>query len=547
MPNQRPFVRHSTAVLLSFGLIAGLLPCFAARADMSTLEGRKAWAIEQRRGESIGYNAKFGAATTLARLELDPNDTEVIDRITHFYDKVPAESNGQQFSYPGVAWVLGKHWDKSTPAERDHLKAKIKGFSDLLGRGTENHAIMKGAAAYLFAQYWPNETGWLRGTMTSAQLGETTRKQMVATMRSLYDKGYAENLSHNYLPVHLHPYYVLYAALSSWRPPAAIGSLARGDRVPYELTASAAGFGFWGTGTPADVLRYVYRDKLYAMGSGHVFRYDPVGFYDTYTTFRLIYKSPDRFNFIECYHPYWRSNDRTWRGISSTFEQWAQHKGSAIALFNIPTADPWVGRGRSSWQALRDAHSDNLIQEALARYPKSIDQKTEASGWIFLREGDVYIAIRPLKEYTIDINYKPAGEFDVVVSPGAKNAVIFDMATKQEFATFESFQRAVKQNPPVVDWDQLSVTCTSLKGDTLTATWNPPKYDVPEAKENDPERATVEVRPDITVNGGAVPIDSDFLNGKAVMKSPSVELVDRVLRLKTPAGQIEVDWRGGIY
>jgi hypothetical protein len=339
---------------------------------------------------------------------------------------------------------------------------------------------------------------------------------------------------------------VVYAALSNWRPPAAIGSLARGETVPYELTASAAGFGFWGTGTPADVLRYVYRDQLYAMGSGHVFRYDSVGFYDTFTTFRLIYKSSDRFNFIECYHPYWRSNDRTWRGISSPFEQWAQHKGSAIALFNIPTADPWVGRGRSSWQAMRDAHSDNLIKEALVRYPKSIDQETESDGWIFLREGDVYIVIRPLKGYTIDTSYKPAGDFDVVVSPGAKNAVIFDIATKKEFATFESFQTAVAKNPPVVDWDQLSVTYTSLKGDTLTATWNPPKYDVPEAKENDPERETVQVRPDITVNGAVVPIDSDFLNAKAVMKSPSVSLVDRVLRLQTPAGRLEVDWQGNV-
>jgi len=30
------------------------------------------------------------------------------------------------------------------------------------------------------------------------------------------------------------------------------------------------------------------------------------------------------------------------------------------------------------------------------------------------------------------------------------------------------------------------------------------------------------------------------------MKSPSAELVDRVLRLKTPAGQLEVDWRGKV-
>jgi len=134
----------------------------------------------------------------------------------------------------------------------------------------------------------------------------------------------------------------------------------------------------------------------------------------------------------------------------------------------------------------------------------------------------------------------------VVVSPGAKNAVIFDMATKKDFATFESFQTAVAKNPPVVDWDQLSVTYTSLKGDTLTTTWNPPKYDVPEAKENEPERETVQVRPDITVNGAVVPIDDDYLEGKAVMKSPSVSLVDRVLRLQTPAGDLEVDWRGEV-
>lgn len=90
-----------------------------------------------------------------------------------------------------------------------------------------------------------------------------------------------------------------------------------------------------------------------------------------------------------------------------------------------------------------------------------------------------------------------------------------------------------------VDWDQLSVTYTNVKGDTLTATWNPPKYDVPEGER-------VLVRADITVNGAVVPIDSDFTNAKAVMKSPSVELINRVLRLRTPAGRLEVDWRGKV-
>jgi len=452
-------------------------------------------------------------------------------------------------------------------------------------------------------------------------------------MRSLYEKGYCENLSHNYTPVHLFPYYALYdcatdpdmksaanaalhfhvanaaanhfegvtippanrdypratwntyttgeapgpsmpwihwfywadaqnwtpsnktggdgnfvayAALSSWRPPAAIESLARGETAPYELTSSAPKFGFWGIGTPAECVRYIYRDKLYAMGSGF-FQYDPDGFYVDYTAFHLICKSPDKYNFIDCYHPYWHSNERTWQGLNSPLMQWAQHKSTAIALFNIPTTDPWAGRGRSDWQAKRNNHFDNLIQEALIRYPKSIDQKTEANGWIFLREGDVYIAIRPLKAYTIDANYSQAGgEFNVVRSAFAQTGFVFDIATKEEFATFEAYQTAVKKNPPVVNWDQLSVTYTSLRGDVLTATWNPPNYDVPKAKENDPKGERVQVRPDITVNGAVGPIDSDFTNGLAAIKSPSVELVNRVLRLQTPAGRLVVDWRGKV-
>ena len=151
MPNQNQFVRRTAAVLMAFGLIVGLLPGLAAAQDLSTVESRAAWGIEQRRGESINTNAKFGAAAALARLSLNANDTEVIDRITHFYDRVPAGKNGEQFTYPGVAWVLGNYWDKFTPAGRDHLKARLKDFSGLLGHGTENHAIMKGAAAYLFA------------------------------------------------------------------------------------------------------------------------------------------------------------------------------------------------------------------------------------------------------------------------------------------------------------------------------------------------------------------------------------------------------------
>jgi hypothetical protein len=176
-------------------------------------------------------------------------------------------------------------------------------------------------------------------------------------------------------------------------------------------------------------------------------------------------------------------------------------------------------------------------------YPTSIDQKTEASGWIFLREGDVYIAIRPLKDYTIGDDYKPgkkavatAEDFKVIRSAFAQTGFVFDIATKEEFATFEAFQTAVNQNPLVVDWDQLSVAYTSVGGDAITATWNPPDYQATKTR--------VLVRPDITVNGAVVPIDGDFIKGVASMKSQPVTIANGVLRLQTPAGNLEMDWRG---
>lgn len=77
--------------------------------------------------------------------------------------------------------------------------------------------------------------------------------------------------------------------------------------------------------------------------------------------------------------------------------------------------------------------------------------------------------------------------------------------------------------------------CAGMSG--FRAHWSPPNYDVPRGNR-------VLVRPTFTVNGTEVAIDSDFINGRAVSKSPSVELVDRVLRLQTPAGRLEVDWWG---
>jgi hypothetical protein len=618
-----------------------LLPHIAKTQMQPDLQGRATWLAEQfRNAPEEGINTKFGIFAAAARLKVNPDDAKTIDYITHYYDSVPPGVPGYWTSMAGVAWTLGKYWNNFTHEQREHLKNRLKGLSNIASHGTENHALCQSSAGYLFAQYWPNEQGWLNGQLTSKQLADSTRNNLMAVMRSLYDKGYNENLSTSYAAVHLFPYYVLFdcatdplmknaanaaihfhvtnlaanhyegivippfnrenapqrntytqglpwvptlqwnywlywgdvqnripvgsdfitnaenrylvfAALSDWTPPTAINSLAQGQTVPYELTAAAANFGFWGSAGPSQCERYVYRDKCFAMGSGH-FQYFPDEYYVDYNAFGIVFKSNDPFNYIDCYHPYWRSNTRLWRGVNSPFMQMAQHKGTAIILFNIPAADPWANRGRDDWKAMRDKHYQQLIQEALLRYPKSIDQKVEVNGWIFLREGGVYIAIRPLKPYTIDANYTnlitkkgnyedhftdAIREFQVVRSASPKTGFVIDIATKDEFASFEAFQKAVRRNKLTADMDKLSVSYTNLQGNILTSTWNTPNYDVP-------KETQMMVRPDILVDGREVTVDKDFINGKAVIKSTSVELVDRVLRVHSPAGKLVVDWRG---
>ena len=290
---------------------------------------------------------------------------------------------------------------------------------------------------------------------------------------------------------------------------------------------------------PAECVRYVYRDKLYAMGSGF-FQYDPDEFYVDYTAFRLICKSPDRFNFIECYHPYWRSNDRTWQGLNSPLMQWAQHKGTAIALFNIPAADPWAGRGRTDWQPFRDDHSNNLIQEALCALSE-VDRPEDRGERLDLPAGRRRLHRHPSAEGLHDRRQLHAGwgEFDVVRSAFAQTGFIFDIATKEEFATFEAFQSSGEPEPA-------RRGLGSALRDIHEREGRHPHGDVEPAQIRRAQRGAGRGSAGHHSQRRRGSDRQRFHQRRAVMKSPSVELVDRVLRLRTPAGQLEVDWRGKV-
>jgi hypothetical protein len=612
------------------------------------LEARAAWMIGTYRGVTIGGSRpngadgqKFGWADVLARLRLNPLDPQPIQR---FVDLFAAGNVNGAFMPAGAGWILCKHWDRFTPAQRNSvILPRLKKMRNILGHGTENHFLIKYVGAHLFAQLWPEEQGWYdvvgRRSLDSSELRALTKRRLLATLRSYYDKGYQEHLSPNYLPVHFYPLHALYScatdpevkaaadaaltfhvaemaanffegatiapydrpaplpigdpqkntalnthmkalywlywaelmnslpaakasfpsagsraaggeakhfavasALSAWRPPALMAALAEGKGLqPFTLHSAAPNFGEFATGQPAFVARTVFRDHRFAVGSGNfVTAIDPGipgrgrGLSERMGV-EVVYSSRDEQNTIVVHHPYWRTNadQYQWLSRSSPFQQNVQHQSTLISLFNIPKIDPFAGRSRSDWEAFRDERVRGLVQQVWIRYPKAADEVVEVGGWIFLREGQTFVAIRPWNGYGMDANEFP--DMSVVRTPGPTNAVIIDIATVDQFDTFSAFRAAVLEAPLKVDLSIPSVSYRNLRGDVIVARWTP----------FNPSEKIIVSFPFASVNGvNQVMRDPDFLHAKAVVKSPPFQVVDRVLKVSLPSGKMTVDWRG---
>ncbi len=331
-------------------------------------------------------------------------------------------------------------------------------------------------------------------------------------------------------------HFAVTSAISTWRPPALLNALAQGEGIgPYTLQSSVPAFGEFATGAPADTLRTVYRDEHFTVGSG-MFRQNINKGLSERMGSEIIYKTKDYQNSIVFHHPYWRtnSNQYKWLGRSSPFQQTVQHESTLISLFNIPKSDPFSRRTRFDYEAFRNQNASHLIQQAWIRYPKSVDEVVQMRGWIFLREKETYIAIRPWNPYTID-----SGEFvhfNVLRSAGAANAIITDTATADQFSSFSQFRSAVLSAPLSVNLSTPTpnVSYRNVQGDTITARWTQTDYNA----------VQINPWPVATVNGVIQAPDPDFLQGRAVIKSEPLTLANRVLSVNIPSGKLEVNWQG---
>ena len=349
--------------------------------------------------------------------------------------------------------------------------------------------------------------------------------------------------------------HVIYCALSQIQPDAFFQNLG-GSKTPFTGLTSASTFGEYGTGVPHMIMRKFYRDKQFAIGTGN-FRWVPGGHYADHDTnpFNIIWSTSDRFNFINCTHPFWysdgdvegRTPDTWYNGGASPFMQTAQYKNSAIVLFDIPENDPWPGKPNEEKWAWRDNHSKNLLKRGMLRYPKSIDEKVEINGWIFLRENQTYIGIKPLKSYYEQTNLTGKGldGFNIIKTDHAQTGFVFEVGTADEHKSFKDFQKKLMANKLSINWQKLIVDYTDSQNNQIYIQYQPglsttiekmPDYlaktDIRGLAESVPV-VKINSRPEIPYQKWPM-IQSPFINmdgGKLVIRQNDKSI-------------IEVDWTG---
>ena len=132
----------------------------------------------------------------------------------------------------------------------------------------------------------------------------------------------------------------------------------------------------------------------------------------------------------------------------SPYEQIFQDEDAVIVLYNIPAGT-------------RFPHINGFFSKDLAEI------REDASGWIFARGGEAFIACRPLRPYSwkaID------GGSRRLFSPYLQNGMVVQVAAKSEFAGLDAFRRAILALPLEFKLDPVpSVQFHSLRGKTLAA------------------------------------------------------------------------------
>ena len=148
--------------------------------------------------------------------------------------------------------------------------------------------------------------------------------------------------------------------------------------------------------------------------------------------YHLVYTNPDKWN------------------SSSPYEQTFQHRGTLLLLYNIA-------------EGAKHPHIDGF-------FPKTLDKRiVDSTGWIFCQAGTVYIGLYPLRPYEwieeqVDWRWR---------SHALKNGIVVEVSDEAESGTFEAFTHSLKVKRPALSdrSPALQITYTARSGDRMEFTF----------------------------------------------------------------------------
>jgi hypothetical protein len=282
-------------------------------------------------------------------------------------------------------------------------------------------------------------------------------------------------------------------------------------------------------------LRSLYVDRDYALGAGY-FReniMDPIVRHTR--PFMVAWRSHKPINWLRFAHPYWytarkrEDSDQPlgredWIGYSP-FLRMVHWENAAVLLCDIPERDPYegqAGKGSPVWLSERTAGN---VQEAHLYVPADIEESVETAAGFFLREGEVYVAIRPLVSGARWEECIWEG-FRRLVLPGALTGAAIEVGDAREFGSFQAFQQRVAGT-------ELDLSRLEAEGRVVYHTTRAHTLDLRHAGEG--------WLPEAQING--VRLDFDRW---PTCESPYVTCRDQVLDVNDGRQGFTVDWRGDL-
>lgn len=270
------------------------------------------------------------------------------------------------------------------------------------------------------------------------------------------------------------PLYVSMLALSNYRPPNELIEAAVAALPPYQVRSLTPTFSHWNNATKPELFGLTYIGRSFALGTANQIL-DTAGYNDGNHTFGIYFESTKQDALVDCYQPYWFANkgEDAWSyDRSSPFQQVYSSGTRGVLVYDIPAKDPFIYDDKNRFFTTRNKQASALFQVAQCRYPTSMDEIILEPDGLYLREGTVFIALRPLGGNFDPGPPMPVGQdgFASIKVRKPKSAIYFRVEERNAPDDFKRFIESAKQDRlsfdgrtakyPEVDGSNVSVTFT---------------------------------------------------------------------------------------